>query len=722
MRLLLLQRLAAAACCCLLLSCPLTTAAAGGPRRSPRADGASNRKGSGARARGAPGLSPSASMRAPYSPAVAAPATAAASPGPQGAPRYLRQPSYKFLSGARVEAGESSDVSSSSSSRTTCSSSCRNSCSSSSRNSCSSSSSCSCCCACRQYEWSKTGEAGSDESTQDEQSGSEEAWSSMPVTVSLLRLLPSVSSVSSFVSPPPPPFLPLLLSPLRVPVSLLCLLPSVSSVSAISSFVPSSSCPLGLFPSLSCLLVSVSSVSSFVAPPSPALFPPAPFLIFPSVSRFVTPSPFVPSSLFVQTQDDEVLTEAESLCPPTRFLRAIGPHHSFNEPAELLEAFDRFAELNETRKSTKLLLFLNAGTGEELIVNRQISQRLVMRPTVRRRRSAFFSPCEGVAELSDEGRVQAEIKHLLLQKFVSLVRSSPVAKRGHSCVDAVLVSPLQSGVETALETLAGLLEPLSCSVPEALGSTAHVQTDNNYTRSNVRLLIAPQLREVIEAEGDVGEELPSVLKKTKTLRVSRGFQRDIFDCAVASYGVRWRRQQLGAAGGTPSPMEEELGLLHAPAVDAGEAQQAAAAAVLQLLDRFSDATEIAQSGRRALGLRTTFAFLKETANQDAATQRAVWAAPEELEPDACESEASITRRGVSLLRGLCAIKDTHKFLLVSHPKLVERITGLPVDNGELVGFVLDCQGLASCLSSAGIRPWESAAAAAVAGSSSSKAK
>ncbi|KAL8456102.1 hypothetical protein Emag_000095 [Eimeria magna] len=414
-----------------------------------------------------------------------------------------------------------------------------------------------------------------------------------------------------------------------------------------------------------------------------------------------------------ETHDEDVLTEAENMCPPSQFLHPVEPSHSLNDPADLFEAFGYFAEQRRNRESPKLLLFLNAGEGEELIVNRQISQRLVMRPTVRKKRSGFFSPSEGVAELSDEGRVQAEIKHSLLHKFVSLLRGSSASKKKQACVDAFLLSPLQSGVETALETLAGLLEQLSCSVPEPAAGAAHMHTDNNYTRSNVRLLIAPQLREVIEAEGDVGESLPSVLKKTKPLRVNRGFQRDIFDCAVANYGARWRRQQLGAAGGSPSPMEETLGLLHAPAADPGEAQHpAAVAALLQLLDRFSDAAQSAQSGRRALGLRTTFAFLKETANQEAATQRAVWAAPEELEPDACESEASITRRGMSLLRALCAIKETHKYFLVSHPKLVERITGMPVDNGELVGFILDCQGLASCLTSAGVRPWESAAPAA----------
>ncbi|KAL8444885.1 hypothetical protein Emed_005979 [Eimeria media] len=608
MRLLLLQRLAAAACCCLLLSCLLTAPAAGGSRRNSRADGVPNRRGS--KGRGTPGVSPSTSMRASASAAAASETVEGRKPsrssgggssasGSSAAARYLRQPSFKLVSRVGAEPGEASDVSSSSSS-------------SSSRKSSSSSSKLSrqratAAAAGADAHGGSRGEAGSDESTQDEQSVSEDTWSSMP-----------------------------------------------------------------------------------------------------------------------ETHDDDVLTEAESSCPPSQFLRPVDPNHSFSDPAELLEAFGYFAEQQRKKGSSKLLLFLNAGEGEELIVNRQISQRLVMRPTVRKKRSGFFSPSEGVAELSDEGRVQAEIKHSLLQKFVSLVRGSSATKRGQACIDAFLVSPLQSGVETALEALAGLLEPLSCSVPEPAGAAALMQTDNNYTCSNVRLLIAPQLREVVEAEGDVGEALPSVLKKTKPLRVSRGFQRDIFDCAVANYGARWRRQQLGAAGGPPSPMEETLGLLHAPAADpVDEGQHAdAVAALLQMLDRFSDAAQSAQSGKRALGLRNTFVFLKEAANQEAATQRAVWAAPEELEPDACESEASITRRGLSLLRALCAIKDTHKYFLVSHPKLVERITGMPVDNGELVGFVLDCQGLSSCLSSAGVRPWgiASPAAAAAAAASSSKSK
>ncbi|KAL8430294.1 hypothetical protein ACSSS7_006023 [Eimeria intestinalis] len=455
------------------------------------------------------------------------------------------------------------------------------------------------------------------------------------------------------------------------------------------------------------------------------------------------------ASIFVvvssETHDDEVLTEAESACPPSRFLRPVGPNHSFSDAAELLDAFENFAAEQQRKKgSRKLLLFLNAGEGEELIVNRQISQRLVMHPTVRKKRSGFFGPSEGVAELSDEGRVQAEMKHALLQKLVSLLRSSSVSKRAQACIDAFLVSPLQSGVETALEALAGLLEPLSCAVSEAGGGGSSIQNDSNYTRSSVRLLIAPQLREVVEAEGDVGEALPSVLKKTKTLRVSRGFQRDIFDCAVANYGMRWRRQQLNAAGGgTSSVMEEELELLHTPPDDDAaaaaasttaprEAHQhaAAAAALLQLLDRFWDAAAAAHaaqsSGKRPSGLTTTFAFLREVANQEAATQRAVWAAPEELEPDACESEASITRRGLSLLRALCSIQEAQRYFLVSHPKLVERISGVPVDNGDLVGFVLDCQGLASCLASGGVRPWESGAVstsvAAGAAAASSKAK
>lgn len=320
-----------------------------------------------------------------------------------------------------------------------------------------------------------------------------------------------------------------------------------------------------------------------------------------------------------------------------------------------------------------------------------------MHPTLRKNRSGFFNPSDGVAELSDDGRIQVEILHDIFAKFVKLVKTLPPDERNQACIDAFLTSPLQSGIETCLEAFTGLLEHLSC---HTRGPAAHLQSDG-YVWSNVRFLVVPHLREVVEASGDVGEALPVVLKKTKNLRIQDGFQRDIFNCAIANYGLRWRKQQLGAVeGSSASSLDKNIA-----AIDAAKwSVDTAAANFLQTLDKLSYPKGV-HSQKRAEDLRTTFAFLKEVGTQEPSVQRAVWATPEEMEADCVETDASILRRGLSLLRALCAVEGTNRYILAGHPKLIERLTSQPMDNGELMAFTLDCGALAECLTSAGFKLW-----------------
>ncbi|CDJ47380.1 hypothetical protein, conserved [Eimeria brunetti] len=113
------------------------------------------------------------------------------------------------------------------------------------------------------------------------------------------------------------------------------------------------------------------------------------------------------------------------------------------------------------------------------------------------------------------------------------------------------------------------------------------------------------------------------------------------------------------------------------------------ASFLQSLDRLSYPKAF-QCQPRKEGLKRTCLFLRETAGEEPMVQRAVWATPEEMEPDFVEPDSSVLRRGLSLLRSLCAVETGDRFLLVSHPKLVERLTTHPIDNGELFTVSLDC--------------------------------
>lgn len=298
--------------------------------------------------------------------------------------------------------------------------------------------------------------------------------------------------------------------------------------------------------------------------------------------------------------------------------------------------------------------------------------------------------------MSDDGHQQAEVLHDILQSFASLIKSLAPEKRQLACFDAFLVSTLQCGVETSLKAFSGLLDTLACHPGKQI---SQVQQDG-YMCSSVRLVVAPHLREVVETESDIGECMTTVLKKTKALRVHMGYQRDIFDCALTTFGLRWRKQQLGAVWG-PS-FEQDVAWLQ-KATPGGDLQ--AAESVLRSLDKFAYPRNV-QCYRRESNLQTTVAFLKEAVSHEPLTQRAVWTAPEEMDPDSVESEASVLRRGLALLRVMCSVPAADKFMLVTHRKFFERLTGQAMDNGELMGFSLDCSALRDCIFRAGLRPWE----------------
>lgn len=356
---------------------------------------------------------------------------------------------------------------------------------------------------------------------------------------------------------------------------------------------------------------------------------------------------------------------------------------------------------------------------------------VVVQPTVRKKRTGFFNPSDGVAELSDDGRLQVELLHELFTRFVKQTKDLPAEQRRQACVDVFLTSTLQSGVETCLEVFTGILEPLSCHGGTTSSPLASSHADG-YLCSSVRFVTIPHLREVVETAGDIGESLPVVLKKTKNLRVQNGFQRDVFDCIVANYGMWWKKQQLGALGtprphgfpggprpsgsldvavdtGFPGgrsvggPVEAQLAALEAAV--GGKSVDTAALKFMEDLDRLSYPKGF-QCSRRLDNLVRTFSFLKESARQEPSVQRAVWAMPEEMESDYVESDGSVLRRGLSLLRSLCAVQTASRFLLTSHPKFVERLTGQPMDNGELMAFTLDCSALSKSLQEAGFIPWE----------------
>lgn len=73
------------------------------------------------------------------------------------------------------------------------------------------------------------------------------------------------------------------------------------------------------------------------------------------------------------------MTDADLNCAPSKFLSPVGHARSIGEASELLLAFKAFAKQSAAaaaaHKKKKMLIFVTAGTGEELIGNRQISQR-----------------------------------------------------------------------------------------------------------------------------------------------------------------------------------------------------------------------------------------------------------------------------------------------------------------------------------------------------------
>ncbi|XP_026191455.1 uncharacterized protein LOC34624170 [Cyclospora cayetanensis] len=406
-------------------------------------------------------------------------------------------------------------------------------------------------------------------------------------------------------------------------------------------------------------------------------------------------------SSFHEGVDEKAVTETDLACSPRKFLFPMGMSGAIGDASELLKAFRLFAQQNISG-SKKLLIFMTAGRGEEIISNRQISQRSVMYLNLRKQHAGFFNPSDGVAELSDDGRLQVEALHGIFAKFAQMVKSLPPDQRMQTCVDGFFTSTLQSGIETCLEAFTDHLETLACQSATG-GAYAHQQEDG-YMCSDVRLMAVPHLREVVETAGDVGESFPVILKKTKSLRIQNGFQRDIFDCAVANYGIRWKERQIGGLGSIPAFFEEEVASAREKAKSDTEA--AVAAELLQSLDKFAY-PKGANCSRRLESLMVTFSFLRDSAQHEAPFQRAVWSTPEETEPDYVEPDSSVLRRGLSLLRSICAVETASRYILTGHPKLVERLTGQPVNNGELIAFALDCAVLAKRLADAGFRPWES---------------
>lgn len=336
----------------------------------------------------------------------------------------------------------------------------------------------------------------------------------------------------------------------------------------------------------------------------------------------------------------------------------------------------------------------------------------MMHPTAHKKRKGYFNLSDGVAELSDDGRLQVEVLRKLFVKLNKKLTLLTREQRQHACIDAFFTSNLQSGMETCLEVFSGLVDDLSCHSLTALGGAGQQQqqNDTNYVYSSERFIVLPHLREVVESFGDIGEALPVILKKTKALRIQMGFQRDVFNCAVAYYGLMWFKQQLGAMEApkllaAAAAAEDAAAAAAAGGGAAAAVSDAAATELLQSLDKFAYPKGVPEA-RRPESYKRIFSFLKEAAGQEKAVQQAVWAAPEEMDFDFVESDASVMRRGLSLLRSLCAMQNINKVLLTSHSKFVERLTRQSLDNGEVMAFTLNCKALAVCLKQNGFKPWE----------------
>ncbi|CDJ47379.1 hypothetical protein EBH_0015810 [Eimeria brunetti] len=96
----------------------------------------------------------------------------------------------------------------------------------------------------------------------------------------------------------------------------------------------------------------------------------------------------------------------------------------------------------------------------------------MVQPTVRKQRSGFFSASDGVAELSDEGRLQVELLRQLFVGFVQQQRRQTPETRRQLCFDVFFTSTLQSGIETCLETFTGLLDALACPASSSSSSSS----------------------------------------------------------------------------------------------------------------------------------------------------------------------------------------------------------------------------------------------------------
>ena len=105
---------------------------------------------------------------------------------------------------------------------------------------------------------------------------------------------------------------------------------------------------------------------SFYAPcPLPYLSPyVSPFSVSPVV--YVCP---------LEAANEDTITAADLACSPPRFLSPLGPPRAIGDSQELLNVFKLFNKQQTSHKKNKFLLFVSAGTGEELIGSRQISQR-----------------------------------------------------------------------------------------------------------------------------------------------------------------------------------------------------------------------------------------------------------------------------------------------------------------------------------------------------------
>lgn len=79
-------------------------------------------------------------------------------------------------------------------------------------------------------------------------------------------------------------------------------------------------------------------------------------------------------SSMAEVHEEEAVTDVDRMCAPNQFLSPIGKSRGITDAADIRGAFKAFSR-QKGNGERKLLLIMTAGSGEELVGNRQISQR-----------------------------------------------------------------------------------------------------------------------------------------------------------------------------------------------------------------------------------------------------------------------------------------------------------------------------------------------------------